>query len=195
MLTDHCPGGSNSGRRSPQLRTLGAAIRVLAGGGLVRPPRVHRSRPLAVLTAPRCELAEGRGSAVSSSSKITRPIMRPPPRTLSNPPSPEGQTSRHGFSPQLWEAPGPAGGLAPRRVGGPLVTCCAMSIATTLSVKGRLPKPIDGREVQREDAIFMVRAHSNGVSRLAGGLGAISATGAATHRRGSAGAAVSGRTQ
>lgn len=84
----------------------------------------------------------------------------------------------------VWFLAGSAGG-------GPLVTCCAMSIATTLSAERRLPKPIDGREVQREDAIFMVRAHGNGVSGLAGGLGAISATGAATHRQGSAGAAVS----
>lgn len=81
--------------------------------------------------------------------------------------------------------------MPPAGLGGPLVTCCAVSIATTLSAEGRLPEPIDGREVQREDAIFTVRAHRNGVSGLAGGLGAISAMGAATHRQGSTGASVS----
>ena len=81
--------------------------------------------------------------------------------------------------------------MPPAGLGGPLVTCCAVSIAMTLSAEGRLPEPIDGREVQREDAIFTVRAHRNGVSGLAGGLGAISAMSAATHRRGSTGAVVS----
>ena len=92
----------------------------------------------------------------------------------------------------VWFLTGSGGSVClPRGWGGPLVTCCAVSIATTLSAEGRLPKPIDGREVQREDEIFTVRAHHNGVSGLAGGLGAISAMGTATHRRGSTGAAVS----
>ena len=50
--------------------------------------------------------------------------------------------------------------MPPAGLGGPLVTCCAVSIATTLSAEGRLPKPIDGREVQREDEIFTGKVSS-----------------------------------
>lgn len=166
---------------------------MLAGGCLVRPPLVHRRRPLA-LSSRLLGVSSGRAGALRS-------LL--PPRSLS--PS-RGLHPGPCLTPSHPKAIPPAMGSARSREkrramlavwflagsgGGPLVTCCAMSIATTLSAERRLPKPIDGREVQREGAIFMVRAHGNGVSGLAGGLGAISATGAATHRRGRAGAAVS----
>lgn len=148
-----------------------------------------------------CELVGAGGPAVSASSKTTKPITRPPPRTPSNPhltgrpclPPWVQPAALRSAGPCWWFGSSWGRGLRvpPTGSGGPLITCCAGSIATTLSAEGRLPEPIDGRAVRREDAIFTVREHRNGVSGLAGGLGAISATGAATHRRGSTGAAVS----
>ena len=73
-------------RRSPQLWTLDAAIRVLVAECLVSAsPGSQASPSRSVLTAPQCKLVGAGGFAVSSSSKITKPIRRPPPRTLSNP--------------------------------------------------------------------------------------------------------------
>lgn len=79
---------------------------------------------------------------------------------------------------------------ASHRVGGPLITCCARSIATALSAEGRLPSQSMAGQCVRVS--LHGQAHRNGVWGWQGAPRCwLSHGGAATHRPRSTGAAVS----